>query len=938
MSTTRHAKPRRRLRLLALIVAFVTLPLSALTLPAQAASDASSCGCTGDYVAPQVSAGVTPKLSGTPEGYSLTVQAGSVQVTKDGSSTPLVNQQFTGDFHTGFAPGGTKFVVWGTGWVRLFDLTGANPNQAVWGPVADSPGATSSGVGFSGKGKYLSYAEQANGTYAHLWVVDTTTGHAVYDDQVAVASTHLFSPDQDRLLITTATGTGAQQELYDLTARRVSWSGAGSTGSQDAFFSPGGKYLGMASVSAGNHVDLILVPAASTGSSPNTPVASASFTAVGAPGSGTDQFGYVGWGFSPDKANATFVYAAANGSNGVTLVTRNLTNGTSWVSYPYTSVAGGFWEFSPCGDYLALAVQDATSPANTLSLTLLPTSFTGTRPSPVASGQYGLDVAVHATESAHLATSGGVDYKLIANTGCSGTPGDGTGNAPSGPGAPGSGSGQGTPGGGGTVPGGVNVTPTPQLSSFTTDRVVAVAGDNVTGTLTLDTGAGDNVTLISSDPTALAVPASVWVPQPGSGTFTAHADTVTSDEIVTITATVGGSSRSVRVAVAAPCAPAAAAVAPAVAPMIAPGGGPVGDPTPRSHDWRGLKTFTLGAVIATGGTSSTGTVTLTETAKTDTTVTLTSADPAALELPASVVVPAGSDTVTFPVTTHAVSDPVLVSALARSVRTGIRTAAIAVLPPAHLTAVTFDPASVTGGETATGTVHLDAPLIVCAEREVSLSSSDPAVEVPGTLTVDQGSDQATFTATTGTVTSDTDANVTAALASTSVTGSLTVTPAVVGVSNDNFADALDLAVPGQVSGDTRPATTQAGEQLLSGTCYVLPSHHLENTVWFKVTATETGTLEVSTANPGTDFDSVLALYQDPGTSNVGDLSAPIGCDNNGDPDNSGHHTGPNGTVTPTWSSIMDVAVAAGQTYYLQLGGVGGGPAGDYVLTTRMLNP
>ncbi len=40
---------------------------------------------------------------------------------------------------------------------------------------------------------------------------------------------------------------------------------------------------------------------------------------------------------------------------------------------------------------------------------------------------------------------------------------------------------------------------------------------------------------------------------------------------------------------------------------------------------------------------------------------------------------------------------------------------------------------------------------------------------------------------------------------------------------------------------------------------------------------------------------------------------------------------------PTWSSIMHVNVTAGQSYYVQLAGIGGAPAGHYVLTAE-INP
>jgi hypothetical protein len=172
------------------------------------------------------------------------------------------------------------------------------------------------------------------------------------------------------------------------------------------------------------------------------------------------------------------------------------------------------------------------------------------------------------------------------------------------------------------------------------------------------------------------------------------------------------------------------------------------------------------------------------------------------------------------------------------------------------------------------------------------------------------------------------------------------------VSNDNFADAAPLSLPGIAIGDTNQATMESGEPNLTGSCLVLGGFSLNNSVWFKLTPTESGVLTVSTANAGTNIDSVLALYADPGAAGVSGLGTPIGCDNNGDGLQNAmstsssptlyaeEHTGPDaGTMgwLPMWSSTMHVDVTAGQTYYVQLSGIGGAPSGHYVLTAEV-NP
>lgn len=921
---------------LLLLILLLAVTVGPLASPGAASTSSSGCGCAGDYVNPKVSAGRAPvdpaETSGT---YQLSISVGSVVVTDKKTGRQVLNQQLSGDFHAGFDPSGTKLAIWAPGFVRLYDLASGSQSP-LWGSTADGAAAPS-GLGFSGGGKYFLYVAQASSQFAKLWVVDTTTGTEALDEQVPVGSAWTFSPDEDRLLITTATGTLAQQELYDLAARRVTWSGSGASGSQGAFFSPHGEYFGVATITAGNHVALTILRAASGGTGQNKPVTTAGFTAAGPPGQGKDNFGYVGWGFSPDKADGTFVYSAADGAGGVTLSMQNLADGSAAATFPYPGIRAGFWQFSPCGDYLAIAVQDGGS---SLSLGLFPTSYNSS-PTAVASDEYGsLNVSLKATTAWQVATVDGVDHDLVGNTGCQGAPGGGTGNgSPSSPGAPGNGSGSGTPGGGGGgIPGGGNIPGgvflPASITGFTLDQAVVSPGQSLTGTLTLNSGAGTTVSLVSSDPDALTVPASTWVSHPGSGTFTAQVGSVTEDEIVTITATASGGSKTAQVAVTAGCTAAPAGLLAPAARPIGDGPGPV--PEPRTHNWQWISSFSVDPLILTGGESSSGTVTLSAAAKQDTTVSLTSGDTAAVAVTSSVVIPQGQTSATFPVVTHPVSEAGFVS-LAAAVGNVKRWAEVVVLPAPRLASVEFQPSRVTAGSAATGTVSLSAPIPGCVGDAVQLQSSNPQVAaVPAAVVVPPGASSVEFPVTTQSVQAATDVTVTATSGDGAAQGVLTVAPATPQApDNDNFADARVLGIPTTVEGDTGQATIEPAEQVLSGTCYVLPNHQLLNSVWFKVTPEQTGTLTVSTANQGTNFDTVLALYDDPGTTDIADLGTPVACDNNGDPDDSGHHTSPDGQVTPTWSSIMSADVEAGKTYYLQLGGVGGAPKGHYVLTSAL---
>ena len=125
-----------------------------------------------------------------------------------------------------------------------------------------------------------------------------------------------------------------------------------------------------------------------------------------------------------------------------------------------------------------------------------------------------------------------------------------------------------------------------------------------------------------------------------------------------------------------------------------------------------LSTLSLNPASVTGGTSSTGTVTLTAPAPAGgMVVTLASNNTAAATVPASVTVAAGATSATFTVTTNAVtaSTAVAISATAGVVT---RSATLTVNPASAavtVSGVTLNPTSVTGGNSSTGTVTLSGP-------------------------------------------------------------------------------------------------------------------------------------------------------------------------------------------------------------------------------------
>ncbi|MGH7809345.1 MAG: hypothetical protein ACREP5_03605, partial [Candidatus Binatia bacterium] len=95
--------------------------------------------------------------------------------------------------------------------------------------------------------------------------------------------------------------------------------------------------------------------------------------------------------------------------------------------------------------------------------------------------------------------------------------------------------------------------------------------------------------------------------------------------------------------------------------------------------------------------------------------------------------------------------------------------------PASLSSVSVNPSAVTGGQAATGTVSLSgaAP---SGGAVVNLSSANPPITVPASITVPATATSANFPVTTTSVTSTTVGNVTASYGGVTKSTTLTVNP------------------------------------------------------------------------------------------------------------------------------------------------------------------
>ncbi|MEA2380905.1 MAG: hypothetical protein QOH72_876 [Solirubrobacteraceae bacterium] len=177
------------------------------------------------------------------------------------------------------------------------------------------------------------------------------------------------------------------------------------------------------------------------------------------------------------------------------------------------------------------------------------------------------------------------------------------------------------------------------------------------------------------------------------------------------------------------------------------------------------------------GATATGTVTLAFPDPADTTVQVFSGDTSVATVPATVIVPAGAQTATFPISTNAAAPPTIVQITAWTGNTP-RSASLSVNParPAgpSLSAVSVVPKTLTGGSPATGTITFTG---ATDGANVQLQSSNPAlVQVPAERVVNQGKATAAFPITTSAVSANTTVTITAKWFDLTRTTTITLTP------------------------------------------------------------------------------------------------------------------------------------------------------------------
>jgi hypothetical protein len=174
-----------------------------------------------------------------------------------------------------------------------------------------------------------------------------------------------------------------------------------------------------------------------------------------------------------------------------------------------------------------------------------------------------------------------------------------------------------------------------------------------------------------------------------------------------------------------------------------------------------------------GGTTVTGTLTLSLAApKGGFSITLSS-DSSLASPPSSVTVPAGATSVSFQVAT--LGTTAIQTANVTATGSGTTVTCALTLNPSGITGVAITPTSLAGGDYATGTVTLNGPA-PAGGIDVSLSSNNSAALVPQHVEIAAGLTSDQFSIATTGVSASTTATITASYGGISASATITISP------------------------------------------------------------------------------------------------------------------------------------------------------------------
>lgn len=276
-----------------------------------------------------------------------------------------------------------------------------------------APATKSPAIGSDGRSPGGKYVVSTVGTSPVTVMVKRTDNSTTVFSTTGNLAGWAFSPDEDRFVYHYMSGNLTKVhnvELYDLAAKRTVTSMSAITSSARYEFSPSGRYMMYSAITDTQRARITVVDSVSGVVGHET-----EFNFSTPPGSPGDSYGTVQWGFSPDAANRTFVYGYVNGPSSVFLTAVNLARREVVVSEPFA--ATGFWQFSPCGDVLGLVAQYGQSQ---MDVSLFNTSRRLPR---IAGTQVSVGTVTLSTNlTSHVATVSGTPVTLTPNVADSACP------------------------------------------------------------------------------------------------------------------------------------------------------------------------------------------------------------------------------------------------------------------------------------------------------------------------------------------------------------------------------------------------------------------------------------------------------------------------------------------------------------------------------------
>ncbi len=304
----------------------------------------------------------------------------------------------------------------------------------------------------------------------------------------------------------------------------------------------------------------------------------------------------------------------------------------------------------------------------------------------------------------------------------------------------------------------------PSVSTIFVNPSTVVGGSTTTVTGTVSIGsvapAGGIVVVLASNQSSVTVPANVKIAAGAtSASFAVKTDAVAAPVSATIKGTLGTSLSAVL----------------AVNPPV-------------------VSKITLSPTSLVGGSSSTATITIDNPAPVGGIAVALTSSSANAKVPASVSVAAGAKSATFVITTSGVST---LTTATISAKLGVTTTTGLSIQPALLSGFSVSPTSLVGGNSPTCTISLSgqAP---AGGAIVSLTTTDPMVKVPATLTVPAGATSVSVSLSTVGV----DAKITATLTAKYGTVSKSCTETLLTA----WLVGLDVNPPTVVGGSTATVT------------------------------------------------------------------------------------------------------------------------------------